>query len=238
VGPDEAEQHGPYNGYTSLMARRSLEISSRWWTLARKKAAAAAQKTARQLRLTESEIAAWSKVAENISIPEVPGQPGVPLQDAFFLKRRVEDISNMTVAEYWKKRNEVQVIKQADVVLAMYLCEDEFTREEIKRGYEFYEPKTLHVSSLSLNTHAIVAAIIGHEREAYDYFRRAAGWTWTTCVTPPRMDCMPPPWVRCGRWPSRASWACGCAKITWPSSLRCPKPGNRSASPCSTAVGG
>jgi trehalose/maltose hydrolase-like predicted phosphorylase len=175
VGPDEAEQHGPYNGYTSLMARRSLEISSRWWTLARKKAAAAAQKTARQLRLTESEIAAWSKVAENISIPEVPGQPGVPLQDAFFLKRRVEDISNMTVAEYWKKRNEVQVIKQADVVLAMYLCEDEFTREEIKRGYEFYEPKTLHVSSLSLNTHAIVAAIIGHEREAYDYFRRAAG---------------------------------------------------------------
>jgi len=60
-------------------------------------------------------------------------------------------------------------------VLAMYLLEDNFTREEIRRGYEFYEPKTLHVSSLSYNTHSIVAAIIGHAGEAYDYFRRAAG---------------------------------------------------------------
>ncbi|MEI8387628.1 MAG: glycosyl hydrolase family 65 protein [Verrucomicrobiota bacterium] len=175
VGPDEAEEHGPDNGYTSLMARRSLEISTRWWNLARKKTPDAADITAAKLGLIDGEIDEWAAVAAKINIPEVPGCPGVPLQDACFLKRKSEDISNMTVAEYWKKRGEVQVIKQADIVLAMYLLEDNFTREEIRRGYEFYEPKTLHVSSLSYNTHSIVAAIIGHAGEAYGYFRRAAG---------------------------------------------------------------
>ena len=175
VGPDEAAEHGPDNGYTCLMARRGLEISNRWWNAAEEKAPGAADATAAKLGLIDGEIDEWAAVAAKINIPEVPGHPGVPLQDAFFLKRKSEDISNMTVAEYWKKRGEVQVIKQADIVLAMYLLEDNFTREEIKRGYEFYEPKTLHVSSLSYNTHSIIAAIIGHPREAYDYFRRAAG---------------------------------------------------------------
>lgn len=175
VGPDEAEQHGPDNGYTSLMARRSLEISGHWWTAAARKNRRARASVADALGVTDREIAKWSMVAEKICIPEVPGQPGVPLQDAVFLKKKPADISNMTVAEYWKVRNKIQVIKQADIVLAMYLCEDEFTVDEIRRGYEYYEPKTLHVSSLSLNTHAIVAAITGKAKEAYDYFRRAAG---------------------------------------------------------------
>jgi trehalose/maltose hydrolase-like predicted phosphorylase len=168
VGPDEAEDHGPDNGYTSLMARRSLEISHRWWTLALKKSDI-------PVEVGEDEVAEWKAIASKINVPEVPDCPGVPLQDAFFLNRKEEDISGMTVPEYWQRRGEVQVIKQADVVLAMYLLEDSFTGDEIERGYDFYEPKTLHVSSLSLNTHAIVAAIIGREEEAYDYFQRAAG---------------------------------------------------------------
>jgi trehalose/maltose hydrolase-like predicted phosphorylase len=97
------------------------------------------------------------------------------LQDAAFLQKKPVNIKMMTVEEYWKLRGEVQVIKQADIVLAMFLLDDIFTRDEIARGYEYYEPKTLHVSSLSYNTHCIVAAGIGKDDEAYAYFLRAAG---------------------------------------------------------------
>lgn len=175
VGPDEAEEHGPDNGYTCLMAQRSLEISARWWAKATGKVPQLAKEVADSLELGNDEIAQWQTIASLISIPEVEDCPGVPLQDAFLLKRTREDLSNMTVDEFWQRRGEVQVIKQADIVLAMYLLEDKFTREQIKCGYEFYEPRTLHVSSLSYNTHSIVAAIIGHTEEAYDYFHRAAG---------------------------------------------------------------
>lgn len=175
VGPDEAEEHGPDNGYTSLMARRSLEISNRWWIHAMESAPESTDQAAAALGIVDGEIEDWAAVAANIHVPEVPGHPGVPLQDACFLSRKEEDISQMTVAEFWKRRGEVQVIKQADIVLAMYLLEDRFTTEEIREGYDFYEPKTLHVSSLSYNTHSIVAAAIGRQREAYDYFQKAAG---------------------------------------------------------------
>ncbi|NDV62793.1 glycoside hydrolase family 65 protein [Puniceicoccales bacterium CK1056] len=175
VGPDEAEEHGPDNGYTCMMAQRSLEISSRWWAKAMEEAPELAREMAAKLELGVDEIAQWQTIASLVSMPELEECPGVPLQDAFLLKRKREDLSNMTVDEFWQRRGEVQVIKQADIVLAMYLLEDKFTREQIKCGYEFYEPRTLHVSSLSYNTHSIVAAIIGHDEEAYEYFHRAAG---------------------------------------------------------------
>lgn len=173
VGPDEAEEHGPNNGYTSLMAKRSLQVSAHWWkTFLRSEAGI---QVANLLGLTEEEVEHWERVAHGIYIPDVPGCPGVPLQDAFLLKRKEVDISKMTVADFWKCRGEVQVIKQADVVLAMYLLEDWFSESAVRRAYEFYEPRTLHVSSLSYNTHSIVAASIGLEDSAYSYFQKAAG---------------------------------------------------------------
>jgi trehalose/maltose hydrolase-like predicted phosphorylase len=158
-----------------MMAQRSLEISARWWAKAAEKVPEQSGEVAARLELGNDEIAQWQTIASLVNIPEVKDCPGVPLQDAFLLKRKREDLSDMTVDEFWKRRGEVQVIKQADVVLGMYLLEDNFSREQIKCGYEFYEPRTLHVSSLSYNTHSIVAAIIGHKEEAYDYFQRAAG---------------------------------------------------------------
>jgi hypothetical glycosyl hydrolase len=175
VGPDEAEEHGPDNGYTSLMARRSLEIAEHWWRQGLVEGTRPVEQLRRSLDIGEDEIAEWKVVASRIHIPEVPGHAGVPLQDAFLLSRKREDISGMTVDEFWQRRGEVQVIKQADILLAMYLLEDCFTTGQIRAGYEFYEPRTLHVSSLSLNTHAIVAAISGKQEEAYSYFLRAAG---------------------------------------------------------------
>lgn len=175
VGPDEAEEHGPDNGYTNLMAQRNLETSYRWWMFAYENYAGSASAVAAKVHLELDEIKEWKHIARAINIPTVPGCPGVPLQDAVFLQKKPVNIQAMTVEEYWQRRGDVQVIKQADIVLAMYLLDDIFTKDEIARGYEYYEPKTLHVSSLSYNTHCIVAAGIGKDDEAYSYFLRAAG---------------------------------------------------------------
>lgn len=175
VGPDEAEEHGPDNGYTALMAQRSLETSVRWWQLAQARRPEHYLKSAAAIELAEEEIRQWQRAAELIHIAEVPELPGVPLQDAFLLGRKREALTGMTVDEFWQRRGAVQVIKQADILLAMYLLEDKFTTGQIADAYEFYEPRTLHVSSLSYNTHAIVAAGIGKEDAAYSYFLKAAG---------------------------------------------------------------
>jgi trehalose/maltose hydrolase-like predicted phosphorylase len=68
-----------------------------------------------------------------------------------------------------------QVIKQADIVLATFMLRDEFSTEQMAAAFDYYEPKTLHVSSLSWNTHAMVAARIGRPEQAYEYYQKSAG---------------------------------------------------------------
>ena len=67
-----------------------------------------------------------------------------------------------------------QVVKQADLVLAMHVCGDAFTDEEKARNFDYYEPLTVRDSSLSACTQAVVAAEVGHLELAYDYFAEAA----------------------------------------------------------------
>jgi alpha,alpha-trehalose phosphorylase len=67
-----------------------------------------------------------------------------------------------------------QVVKQADLVLAMHVCGDSFTDEEKLRNFDYYERLTVRDSSLSACTQAVVAAEVGHLDLAYEYFREAA----------------------------------------------------------------
>ena len=68
----------------------------------------------------------------------------------------------------------MQVLKQADVVLLTFVLGDLFTKEEKKRNYDYYEPKTNHGSSLSTAIHSIIANEIGYYDQAYEYFRNSA----------------------------------------------------------------
>jgi trehalose/maltose hydrolase-like predicted phosphorylase len=81
----------------------------------------------------------------------------------------------LTADEAYAMRHTHRVVKQADIILAMYLLQDEFTDEQLARAYDFYEPMCLHFSSLSYNTHSILANKIGRPQQAYDYFLKAAG---------------------------------------------------------------
>src|SRR5262249_58071617 len=67
-----------------------------------------------------------------------------------------------------------QVVKQADLVLAMHMCGSEFTAEQKARNFDYYEPLTVRDSSLSACTQAVIAAEVGHLDLAFDYLGEAA----------------------------------------------------------------
>lgn len=174
VGPDELDKHGKDNGYASLLARRHLRLAGNWVkkiaALHPSEGAALIQK----LEITASEVAAWLNAADKLAVPNVPGHD-FPLQDEFLLAKKPLSFDGLTADEAYAMRHTHRVVKQADIILAMYLLQDEFTDEQLAGAYDFYEPMCLHFSSLSYNTHSILANKIGRPKQAYDYFLKAAG---------------------------------------------------------------
>ncbi|QQE11927.1 glycoside hydrolase family 65 protein [Planctomycetota bacterium] len=175
VGPDEFEADGKDNGYTAILSRHNLRVAVKWLERLGDEHAEEYQVVVNRLELEENEIDQWRDVASKVCVKDLPGHSGIPMQDSFLLEKKLVDVKKMTVDEFWETRHQVRVIKQADIILAMFLLEDEFTNEQMKEAYEFYEPLTLHVSSLSYNTHSMVAARLCDMDQAYDYYQRAAG---------------------------------------------------------------
>jgi len=178
VGPDEVHTRGKDNGYTNLMARHNLALTATWLDTAREQAPEACQEILERLDVDDSELREWHAAPALICIPDVPGLPGVPLQDEYLMtKEPLDDLESFTLQDFWdkRKREKYRVIKQADIILAMYMLQDEFSLGQIRSAYEFYEPLNLHISSLSCNTHSIIASRIANGEDAYHYFRRAAG---------------------------------------------------------------
>jgi alpha,alpha-trehalose phosphorylase len=109
-----------------------------------------------------------------MAAPMVSGR-NFPLQDEFLLGKKPLDFKGITADEAFALRHTHRVVKQSDIILVMYLLQEEFTVEQMREAYDFYEPMTLHFSSLSYNTHSILATKIGRDQQAYDYFCKAAG---------------------------------------------------------------
>jgi len=174
VGPDELDKHGQDNGYTSLLTRRHLQLATRWLKNIKASDPKAAKILAEKLEIGSGETGSWSRAAQRLAVPLVPGK-NFPLQDEFLLGKKPLDFKGLTADEAFAMRHTHRVVKQADIIVAMYLLQDEFTVEQMRDAYDFYEPMTLHFSSLSCNTHSIIATKIGRDEQAYDYFCRAAG---------------------------------------------------------------
>src|SRR5947199_3085388 len=125
------------------------------------------------------EIESWERAAEVMYVPWDP-EKGIHPQDDTFLKREVWDLANTPRDKFPLLLHyhplviyRHQVIKQADIVLAMFLLGDEFSQEQKRRNYEYYDPLTTGDSSLSACVQSILAAEIGNERQALQYFNYA-----------------------------------------------------------------
>lgn len=172
TGPDEYSAIVDDNVFTNLMARRNL--------LGAAAIARLHPDTARGLGLSETEIGTWMSIAEAMTIP-YDSVRNVHPQSAGYTEKERWDFAGTTPERYplhdhfpyfdlYRKR----VVKQADLVLALYFAHDAFTHDEKSRAFTYYDALTVRDSSLSSAVQAVIAAEVGHLDLAADYVAEAA----------------------------------------------------------------
>lgn len=181
TGPDEYNVLVDNNFYTNLMARENLKYALKAVAVMREKAPAAWQALADRLEFQEEETALWKRIVENMYFPYDEERGVYPLDDGFMMRKPWEESRIPAEKRAWLYENyhplfimRHRMSKQADSILGMYLCSHLFTKEEIRRNYDFYQEVTLHHSSLSTCIFGIVACDIGYYDEAYNYFAQSA----------------------------------------------------------------
>jgi kojibiose phosphorylase len=180
IGPDEYHDGVDDNAYTNVMAqwtlRRGLDTAGelrsghpeRWQALAAR------------LDITDDELAEWRRVADAL-VTGFDSATGQFEQFRGYNGLRRVDLSDhdtaaktMDVKLGWEELQKTQVLKQADVVMLMFLLWDSFPPEVRAANFRFYEPRTAHDSSLSPSFHALVAARLNDMPLAERYLRQAA----------------------------------------------------------------
>jgi alpha,alpha-trehalose phosphorylase len=172
TGPDEYSAVADNNVYTNLLAQKNLRVAA--------ETAERFPDEAGALAVDEEETASWRDAAAAMVVP-YDEELRVHPQSEGFTKHAHWDFEGTDAEQYplllhfpyfdiYRK----QVVKQADLVMAMVVRTDAFTAEEKARNFAYYEPLTVRDSSLSACVQAVVAAETGHVELAYDYFGEAA----------------------------------------------------------------
>jgi alpha,alpha-trehalose phosphorylase len=172
TGPDEYSALMDNNIYTNLMAQRNLVAAA--------DAAERHQRAAKRLKVTRREISTWRRWARTVHLP-YDRELGVHKQATQFTDHEAWDFEQTSIDHYplflhypYLDIYRKQVIKQADLVLAMHLRGDAFTAEQKARNFAYYEALTVRDSSLSSCTQSIMAAEVGAMQLAHDYLGEAA----------------------------------------------------------------
>lgn len=168
TGPNEYENNINNNFYTNYLASWCLRYAAEQVTTLQKE------------DITKEEIQQWLHIAQNIYLP-YSEKYGVYLQQDGFLDKDLKPVSAIPAEERplnqhwsWDRILRSPYIKQADTLQGFYFFEDHFTKEELQKHYEFYEPFTVHESSLSPCVHSVLASALGKTDEAYTLYLRTA----------------------------------------------------------------
>ncbi|GHO50938.1 glycoside hydrolase family 65 protein [Ktedonospora formicarum] len=172
TGPNEYSALADNNVYTNLMAqlnmRRAAETARRY------------HQRAQALGVDDQEIDSWLQAAEHMFLPYDERLKVTP-QDEAFTAHEVWDFAHTGANQYplflhfpYVHLYRKQVVKQADLILAMQLFTNAFSAEQKARNFAYYEPLTVRDSSLSAASQAVIAAEVGQIPLAYDYLREAA----------------------------------------------------------------
>ncbi len=172
TGPDEYSALADNNVFTNLMAAKNLRAAA--------DAASRHRDRANELHVDDAEIARWRRAAAAIVVP-FDDELGVTSQSEGFTRFRRWDFATTPAESYplllhypYYLLYSSQVVKQADLIFAHYVCGTCATPEQKLRDFEYYEAITVRDSSLSAPIQAIVGAEVGHLELAYAYFRETA----------------------------------------------------------------
>ena len=178
-GPDEYHENVDNNAFTNYQSHAALKETLRYLEHFNPEDI---NKVRQQINLGDHEISLWHDITNKLYLPK-PNQEGLIEQfDGFFNLESIVPAHEVTKRlkhpeEYYGWPNGITVFtqcnKQADMVQLFSLHPSLFNRDTMRMNYAYYEPRTLHFSSLSPSTHALVAARLGMVEEAYRHFKKA-----------------------------------------------------------------
>ncbi len=180
TGPNMYENNVNNNWFTNYIAVWCLKYTIECIDKVKQSNFRAFEDLTHDVKLLNEELFRWKEIIENMYFPENK-ELGIFLQQDGFLDKELTLAADIPESQRpinqhwtWDRILRSSPIKQADVVQGLYFFEDHFDLKTIKKNFDFYEPLTVHESSLSSCTHSIVASAIGEKQKAYDLYLRTA----------------------------------------------------------------
>jgi maltose phosphorylase len=180
TGPNEYENNVNNNFYTNYLAKWCINYALENISKVANEFAQDYSRIRDKVNLTEPELAQWKAVAENMYFPFSENE-NIYLQQDGFLDKALITVADLDKSQRpinqkwsWDRILRSPYIKQADTLQGFYFFEDQFSDEELERHFDFYEPFTVHESSLSPCVHSIQAAKLDRMDQAYTFYLRTS----------------------------------------------------------------
>ncbi len=181
TGPNEYENNVNNNWYTNTLASWCMEFTIECVGYTKRASPEKYDRLVQKISFDEaSETALWRKIIDHMYYP-VDEELGIFLQQEGYMDKEQMLASELSPAvrplnQHWSWDRILRscFIKQADVLQGLFFLEHRYDTETIRRNFDFYEPRTVHESSLSACVHSIIAARIGYEEKAYELYLRTA----------------------------------------------------------------
>ncbi|WP_158846640.1 glycoside hydrolase family 65 protein [Algibacter sp. L1A34] len=180
TGPNEYENNVNNNFYTNYLAQWCLKYALENVLKVESEYPSDFNRIMNKVMLSEDELTQWKAVAKNMYFP-FSEEKQVYLQQDGFLDKELITVAHLEKAQRpinqkwsWDRILRSPYIKQADTLQCLYFFEDQFSDEELERHFDFYEPFTVHESSLSPCVHSIQAAKLDRMEQAYTFYLRTS----------------------------------------------------------------
>ncbi|KUP26376.1 glycoside hydrolase family 65 protein [Paenibacillus sp. DMB5] len=180
TGPNEYENNVNNNWYTNRIASWTMEYTLEALKYLQENEAARYAELADKLELQDSETSKWNEIISKMYYPS-DEELGIFLQQDGFLDKEIIPVKevapeNLPLNQKWSWDRILRscYIKQADVLQGLYFLGDRYDLDTKKRNFDFYEPITVHESSLSPCIHAILACELGYKEKAYEMYLRTS----------------------------------------------------------------